>query len=193
MRTLFEFTVEPRLPEALAPAQEIAYNLWWTWNPIAIDLFRRMDDELWERSRHNPVLLFSMLPATRLEELSQDRSFVEFMKDVHSDFRAYMDGDTWYSNQYGRPEKPSIVYFSMEFGLTECLRLYSGGLGVLAGDHLKSARDLGLPLVGVGSALPEGLLPPVPQRRRLAAGALPDQRLLRPAGRAACSTPTASR
>jgi len=150
MRTLFQFTVEPWLPEKLTPIKEMAYNLWWTWNPVAIDLFRRMDDELWERTYHNPVQVLGSLSVERLEQLAADRSFVEFMRDVHAEFRRYMSAETWYQRSHGAVDSPYIVYFTMEFGLTECLRLYSGGLGVLAGDHLKSASDLGLPLVGMG-------------------------------------------
>ncbi len=150
MRTLFQFTVEPWLPETLAPVKEMAHNLWWTWNSVAIDLFRRMDDELWERTHHNPVQMLGGLSVERLEQLAADRSFVEFMRDVHGEFRRYMSAEAWFQRSHGAVDAPYIVYFTMEFGLAECLRLYSGGLGVLAGDHLKSASDLGLPLVGMG-------------------------------------------
>ncbi len=148
-RTVLEFRVEPNLPERLLPLEELAYNLWWTWNPVAIDLFRRVDDEIWEATRHNPVQLLGIVPQERLEALASDRAFLELMDRVQLEFTLYMDGETWHSRHCGAHETPHIAYFSMEFGLTESLRLYSGGLGVLSGDHLKSSSDLGLPLVGV--------------------------------------------
>jgi len=156
MRTLFNFRVEPSLPDRLQPLKELAYNLWWTWNPVAIDLFRRIDDELWEQSRHNPVLMLHSLEQGALEKLAADRSFLEHMDRVQLAFTLYMEGETWYERAVGPRGLPHIAYFSMEFGLTECLRLYSGGLGVLAGDHLKSASDQGLPLVGVTLLFQQG-------------------------------------
>ncbi len=149
MRTLFELRVEPDLPERLVGLRELADNLWWSWNPRAIDLFRRVDDELWETSGHNPVRMLAELRPEALAALAADHSFLEHLDRVHDELRAYLAAETWYATQCGPTDHPLIAYFSMEFGLTECLRLYSGGLGVLAGDHLKAASDQGLPLVGV--------------------------------------------
>jgi len=149
MRTLYELRVEPKLPERLLPLHELAYNLWWSWNPPAINLFRRIDDELWESSGHNPVQMLGSLTPDALAALAEDHSFLEHMDQVDEEFREYMTAPTWADARCGTIDSPVIAYFSMEFGLTECLRLYSGGLGVLSGDHLKSASDQGLPLVGV--------------------------------------------
>jgi starch phosphorylase len=148
MRTLFDFRVEPRLPQPLHQLKELAYNIWWCWNPSAIDLFRRIDPDLWEETHHNPVLMLNLLDQETLEQLADDRSFLELLDRISLELELYRKGETWYSKKYGPCEAPFMAYFSMEFGLTECLRLYSGGLGVLSGDHIKSASDLGLPLVG---------------------------------------------
>lgn len=156
MRNILEFHVEPALPEPMLRLREIASNLWWTWNPDAIDLFRRLDDQLWEKCRHNPIMLLGTIAQERLEQLAQDQSFVEFLDRVHGEFTDYLTAVSWYSFNYGKVDSPLIAYFSMEYGLTECLPIYSGGLGVLSGDHLKSASDLGLPLVGVGLLYQQG-------------------------------------
>jgi starch phosphorylase len=149
MRALFEFRVEPSLPQALAPLKRLAYNLWWSWNPLAINLFRRIDEDLWEGSGHNPVEMLGTISTEALEHLAADQSFLDLMYRVDEELTEYLQADTWFATEHGPVSSPMIAYFSMEFGLTECLRLYSGGLGVLSGDHLKSASDLGLPLVGV--------------------------------------------
>ncbi|HNV69202.1 MAG TPA: alpha-glucan family phosphorylase, partial [Candidatus Ozemobacteraceae bacterium] len=151
MKSIKNFSVKPRLPQALAKIHDLAYNLWWTWNPEAIDLFRRLDPTEWEHTYHNPVKMLGTIAQEVLEERAQDESFLAHLHRVANDFQAYMSSkQTWYGKQYGVPETPQIAYFSAEFGIAECLPLYSGGLGMLAGDHLKSASDLGLPLAGVG-------------------------------------------
>jgi starch phosphorylase len=149
MRSLFEFRVEPSLPPQLLPLKRLANNLWWSWNPRAINLFRRIDEELWETSGHNPVEMLGTISNDALERLAHDHSFVDLMNRVDQELTEYLQAETWYSTEYGAAEAPLIAYFSMEFGLTECLRLYSGGLGVLSGDHIKAASDQGLPIVGV--------------------------------------------
>ena len=156
MRTILDFSVEPYLPENLVRLKELAYNIWWTWNPEAINLFRRMDENLWESSNHNPVLLLGRISQDRLNDLANDNSFLEFLDRVYIDFKLYMSAETWYAHNYGEPEAPFIAYFSMEFGLAECLAMYSGGLGVLSGDHMKSSSDLGIPLVGIGLLYQQG-------------------------------------
>ncbi|MEP7291720.1 MAG: alpha-glucan family phosphorylase [Chloroflexota bacterium] len=149
--------VLPNLPEPLSRLHELAYNLRWSWDHDTIGLFRRLDRDLWETTGHNPVWMLGLIDQGRLEALCDDSAFMALLHRVCRDFDAYMSAtDTWYARNHGKVEKPFIAYFSMEFGLTECLQNYSGGLGVLSGDHLKSASDLGVPLVGVGLLYQEG-------------------------------------
>jgi starch phosphorylase len=153
-RTLHTYTVVPALPEPLAPLRELAYNLRWSWDHATIDLFRRLDRDLWEASGHNPARMLGTIAQTRLQQAASDPGFLDQLKNVYEDFRRYLDDGGWWARTFGgefnKDEGFRIGYFSAEFGITECLPIYSGGLGVLAGDHLKSASDLGLPLVGVG-------------------------------------------
>jgi len=151
-RTMHTYTVVPSLPGRLAPLKELAFNLRWSWDPDSIRLFRELNADLWELSEHNPAKLLGMVSQARLEEAAASTAFTNHLDAVYADFRRYMDGQTWWDRNYGGEfgADVRIAYFSAEFGLTECLPIYSGGLGVLAGDHLKSASDLGLPLVGVG-------------------------------------------
>jgi len=151
-----QFTVEPALPEKLEPIREIAYNLFWTWNHDAIDLFRRLDSKLWEESHHNPVFMLGKISQEKLNEAALDDSFLSHMNRVYVQLNIYLEERTWYQKNHKYDKENIIAYFSAEFGLTECLQIYSGGLGVLSGDHLKSASDLGLPLVGVGLCYKEG-------------------------------------
>ena len=158
-RTLHTYTVTPFLPGPLAPLRELAYNLRWSWDADTIRLFRALDDALWEASGHNPARMLGMVKQARFDEAARDSDFLTHLDRVYSDFRAYMDGPTWWEENFGDEFSAldfRIAYFSAEFGITECLPIYSGGLGVLAGDHLKSASDLGLPLVGVGFLYQKG-------------------------------------
>ncbi|MGB5137753.1 MAG: alpha-glucan family phosphorylase [Candidatus Zixiibacteriota bacterium] len=150
VKALRYIQVEPVLPPGLRPLREIAYNLSWCWNQQAIQLLRRIDTKLWEDSGHNPVRLLSMIPQQKLDKLDKDSSFRSHLDAVYRDLQVYMDNDTWFGEQHFKTDKREIAYFSAEFGFTESLPIYSGGLGVLACDHLKSASDLGVPLVGVG-------------------------------------------
>jgi len=150
MPTVRTFRVVPNLPERLLPLGILARNLWWTWVPYASDLFSRMDSDLWEKTRHNPVDLLGALPQERLEALAADDAFLSNMDQMVGDLNAYLGRRTWFEQVHGSSTDLQIAYFSAEFGLHESLPIYSGGLGVLAGDHLKSASDLGIPLVGVG-------------------------------------------
>jgi glycogen phosphorylase len=150
------FNVVPALPKALEPLREIAYNLYWTWNHEAVELFRRMDRKMWEEMGHNPVIMLGKTDQKRLVELSQDDGFLSHMNRVYSSLSTYMEDKSWYQKSHKKDENQCIAYFSAEFGLTECLQIYSGGLGILSGDHLKAASDLGLPLVGVGLCYKEG-------------------------------------
>ncbi|OGV95478.1 MAG: alpha-glucan phosphorylase, partial [Melioribacter sp. RIFOXYB12_FULL_38_5] len=146
----------PSLPEKLEPLRTIVHNLYWTWNHDAIELFRRLDRKLWEETHHNPVLMLGKLSQDRLNQVANDDSFVSHMNRVKDQLNIYLQERTWFQRNYDLEGKNFIAYFSAEFGLTECLQVYSGGLGVLSGDHLKSASDLGLPLVGIGLCYKEG-------------------------------------
>jgi starch phosphorylase len=140
----------------------VALNLHWTWDSETIELFRRLDPDLWEQSGHNPMQLLAEAGFKRLKEAAADLGFMAHLERVCEQLQAYLAEErTWYSTTHadaiaGLPGQPVIAYFVMEFGLTECLPIYSGGLGVLSGDHLKTASDLGLPLVGIGLLYQEG-------------------------------------
>ncbi len=151
-----QFNVVPSLPENLEPLREIAYNLHWSWNQDAQELFRRLDRDLWENTHHNPVLMLGKISQDLLREASEDDGFISHMNRVYLQLTIYMQEVTWYQKRYRGDDKPFVAYFSAEYGLTECLQIYSGGLGVLSGDHLKSASDLGIPLVAVGLCYKEG-------------------------------------
>ena len=151
-----KFTVIPRIPERLTPLQEIARNLWWGWTPKAVALFRRMDIDLWEECSHNPVAMLGAIHPQKLSSLQEDHAFLAHMEGVHSELQEYLARPTWYSRIYEGKHDVRIAYFSAEFAIHECLPFYSGGLGGLAGDHVKSADEMGLPLVGVGLAYQQG-------------------------------------
>lgn len=145
------------LPKKLVRLGELAYNLWWTWQPEAARLYSQIDRAMWERLNHNPIRMLREIKRARLNEVSRDKDYMDSYKRVFAEFDSYMtQQDTW--TRRTQPELASnpIAYFSMEFGLHETLPIYSGGLGVLAGDHLKEASDLGLPLMGVGFMYAQG-------------------------------------
>lgn len=145
------FEVVPRLPESLQPLMDIAYNLWWTWHPEAVDLFLRLDRELWHECNHNPVKLLGAISQEKLNAAAHDEGFLAALERVLQNRERHMQRTPWLDTiGHKQPASATIAYFCAEFGLTECLQIYSGGLGVLAGDHLKSASELGLPLVAVG-------------------------------------------
>jgi len=147
------FRVVPALPEPLAPLLEIAHNLWWTWRPEASTLFSRLDPDLWTETQHNPVKLLGLVGQDRLDLAAEDRGYVHALRAVVEHLRGDLERPAWFDRHaaaLGDAANLRIAYFSAEFGLTECFQIYSGGLGCLAGDHLKSASELGLPLVGVG-------------------------------------------
>ncbi|MEQ9234886.1 alpha-glucan family phosphorylase [Coleofasciculus sp. E2-BRE-01] len=157
MQPIRTFNVSPALPEALEPLRKLAYNLHWDWNVETKDLFRRLDRKLWESTRHNPVLMLGMISQARLEEVAEDDGFLAQMERASRQLDDYLKERTWYRKHRGNSdEKECYAYFCAEYGLVDCLPIYSGGLGVLAGDHLKSASDLGLPLVAVGLLYQEG-------------------------------------
>ncbi|MHC4561466.1 MAG: alpha-glucan family phosphorylase [Planctomycetota bacterium] len=156
MRPLRTFTIEPALPPQLTALQEIAYNLRWSWNGEALELFRRLDATEWEQTDHNPVLLLGRISQQRLEQLAADEGFLAQVERVHRDLQAYLKTPGWWPKTYGGDRTPEVAYFCAEFGITDCLPIYAGGLGVLAGDHLKSASELDIPLVAIGMLYQQG-------------------------------------
>jgi len=154
--TIRTYTVLPSLPERLAALQKLAYNLWWCWNAEAVALFRRIDPGLFESLDHSPIRLLSSVSQPRLEELASDAGFLAHLDRVTGQLENYMSAKTWFVDRYPSDNALKVAYFSMEFGIHESVPVYSGGLGILAGDHLKSSSDLGLPLVGVSMMYREG-------------------------------------
>jgi starch phosphorylase len=151
MPTFQTYHVTPTLPAALEPLREMSFNLWWTWEPSARRLFRHLDPELWNRTNHNPVRMLQLSRQSRLEEVSQDKAFLRELKEVHDAFRNYLARkDTYGKMGAGSAIKNPVAYFSAEFGFHESIPNYSGGLGILAGDHCKSASDLDLNFVAIG-------------------------------------------
>ncbi|QZY30232.1 alpha-glucan family phosphorylase [Nocardioides coralli] len=148
MRAIRRFTVRPVLPPALAALGTLAGNLRWCWHPPTQDVFAAVDSELWESTGRDPVRLLGAVDPARLEALAADQAFLDLLGGAAADLERYLNGDSWFQKQAEAPR--SIAYFSPEFGITAVLPQYSGGLGILAGDHLKAASDLGVPLVGVG-------------------------------------------
>ena len=138
-----ELTVKSRLPEQLKCLDELAHNLWWAWDYEARDLFKSLDEALYEEVQHNPVVLLERLSYERKEAIVKDKALMKKVKDVYAKFRAYMDVKP-------NKERASVAYFCMEFGITQVLKIYSGGLGILAGDYLKEASDSNVDMCGVG-------------------------------------------
>lgn len=132
-----------KLPSSLSQLDEIAHNLWWVWHPEAQELFKRLSPDIWESSQGNPVVLLQSLSQSRIEEISSNKDLISEIDEIYGKFRAYMEVEP-------NRDVPSVAYFSMEYGLTNVLKIYSGGLGVLAGDYLKEASDSNVDLVAVG-------------------------------------------
>ncbi len=149
MKALHSFTVRSKLPEPLEPLHELAMNLRWAWDGRTRDLFRWVDPAMWDAERHDPVRLLGLVSRARLETLATDPAFMSFLEEVHGDLERYLSASSWFQVRNGSDLR-SVAYFSPEFGIAEALPQYSGGLGVLAGDYLKAASGLGLPLVGMG-------------------------------------------
>jgi starch phosphorylase len=155
-RPVRTFTVLPRLPERLLPLHQLAYNLWWCWHADAVALFRRIDADRFEELDHSPIRLLTSTTQKRFDELASDEGFLAHLDRVWDAFQTYLSASTWFAEQHADDRDTRIAYFSAEFGIHESVPVYSGGLGVLAGDHLKSASDLGLPLMGVSLMYREG-------------------------------------
>jgi len=150
VRAIRRFTVRPVLPETLSALGPLAVNLRWSWHPETQDVFRAIDPELWEQTNRDPVRLLGAVGTERLAELAGDRKFLKMLELASADLDDYLTGDRWFQSLDPERRPATIAYFSPEFGITSVLPQYSGGLGILAGDHLKSASDLGVPIVGVG-------------------------------------------
>jgi starch phosphorylase len=141
--TWTECNVHANLPAELSKLQEIAYNLWWCWNGDAKDLFRYIDLDAWHRAGSNPIVLMNTISYDRMVELTKDEKFMKQLNETYAEFRAYMDKPK-------DKKKPTIAYFSMEYGLTHILKIYSGGLGILAGDYIKEASDCNVDMTAIG-------------------------------------------
>ncbi|MHC4645436.1 MAG: alpha-glucan family phosphorylase [Planctomycetota bacterium] len=150
------FTVVPALPDSLKALETLAGNMFWCWNPEMEELFRRIDNSLWANCGHNPVKLLGSVSQRRLAELADNRGFVNEVQRAAERLQSYLEGRTWFEDVCGKYTSPLVAYFSAEFGLHECLPFYAGGLGILAGDHLKSSSDLGVPIAGVGLMYQKG-------------------------------------
>ena len=150
MTKIKKFKVVPYLPEKLNPLMKIVRNMWWVWNFEAIELFKRLDVELWRETHQNPLKLLGAVSQKTLDEAAETESFIAHMQKVEKELDWHLTRKTWFDENLSEMHGGQIAYFSAEFGIHESLPIYSGGLGVLAGDHLKSASELGLPFNGVG-------------------------------------------
>ena len=144
-------TVVPQLPKKVSKLSEIANNLWWSWNTEFLKLFKMIDRDLWEVCERNPIKFLKLVSQEKIEKIAEDQEFIKEYDKVVEHYEGYMNAkDTWFSKNYPNKKKDLIAYFSAEYGLDEVVPIYSGGLGILSGDHLKSASDLGLPFVAMG-------------------------------------------
>lgn len=156
MQKVRTFTVKPSLPKPLQDLKIIANNLFWSWHAEFIELFKRVDNDLWKQCGHNPVKLLGTVSQARLEDLAENEGFIYQLQQAMDKLNDSLKAPTWFDKVYAKTTRPVIAYFSAEFGIHESLPIYAGGLGILAGDHLKSASDLGVPLVGVGLLYQKG-------------------------------------
>ena len=158
MRTIGQVVVYPAPAAKIARLTELAYNLWWSWHPVAQELFQSVDPQLWKQVNHNPVKFLRLVSHRKLDAAAADPAYTARYEAVMAAFDAYMRpaAATWYARTHADKGDHLIAYFSAEFGLHESLPIYSGGLGILSGDHCKTASDLDLPFVGVGFLYPQG-------------------------------------
>lgn len=156
MKTIKTYKVIPNLPENLKNLELLAGNLYWSWDPDMRQLFRRLDRNLWEAVGQNPVELLNKLEQSRLEIRAKDEGYLSNLNRARENLESYLAQKTWYQENFAKKGSFHIAYFSMEYGMTPAMPIYSGGLGILSGDHLKSASDLGLPLIGIGLLYQEG-------------------------------------
>lgn len=149
--------LDDKLPEKINRLGELAYNIWWSWTPDARELFRRLDYPLWRGTQHNPVQMLQQITPARLEEVTNDSVFLRHYQKVMMLYdREIANGTSWFHTSFPEKKEETIAYFSFEFGLHSSLPIYSGGLGILSGDHAKEASDLGLPFIGIGFMYPQG-------------------------------------
>ena len=149
MRNFKTFQVLPNIPQKLQFLEVLSRNMWWCWDKDAIDLFRRIDPGLWTESGRNPIAFLTKIDQSRFEKLAKDKGYLAHLKEVREQFQIrVLDSADQSESVFGPGD--SIAYFSMEFGIHESLPLFAGGLGILAGDHLKAASNIGLPLTGMG-------------------------------------------
>ena len=154
-----KITVTPQLPERINKLPEIAENLWWAWNTDFLKLFKKMDIDLWESVNKNPVKFLKLVSQEKLEAMAEDPEFLKEYDKFVNNFEDYMNSkNTWFKKNYPENKNDLIAYFSAEYGLDQILPIYSGGLGMLSGDHLKSASDLGIPLVAIGLLYKQGFM-----------------------------------
>lgn len=149
-------TVSPNLPERIGRLRELSFNLWFSWNPEAIELFQRINRDKWEELNHNPVKMLLEVTSQDLNNAVNEPEYIALYDKVMAALDQYKNADTWFKNKYFNLSNKTIAYFSAEFGLHESVPIYSGGLGVLAGDHCKAASDIGLPLIGIGLLYKQG-------------------------------------
>jgi starch phosphorylase len=145
-----QFLVLPNLPERIQPLRELAMNLWFSWNWDIVRLFIRIDSEMWEKSYQNPIEMLAYLPQKKLEEVASDEAFLASLDRVYADYKTYLSARRWFDDNFSQYKQARIAYFSCEYGIDTGLPIYSGGLGVLSGDHLKASSDMGIPLIAVG-------------------------------------------
>src|SRR5574344_739823 len=146
-----KITVTPQLPKRIAQLSNIANNLWWSWNTDFLRLFKAIDTDLWETVDKNPVKFLKLVSQDRLEAVAENQEFLKEYDKIAKNFEDYMQSkNTWFNKNFPENKNDVIAYFSAEYGLDRILHIYSGGLGILSGDHLKAASDLGIPLVAVG-------------------------------------------
>lgn len=145
-----EYEVKVKLPKELKPLETMAYNLWFAWNSPATALYKNINEKLWEESEHNPLAIISALTQEDCKKLIDDDVFMANLNDVYQDFEQYMTLPKWFKKAHKNASDMLVAYFSAEYGIHESVQLYSGGLGILSGDHCKSTSDMGIPLVAVG-------------------------------------------
>ena len=150
-------TANADLPKRIGRLNELAYNLWWAWNPDAINLYKRLNMNLWDMVSHNPIELLQKVSPASLKHAAEDENYLKDYDRILAEFDAYMkQKETWFTKHYPQHTDKSIAYLSFEFGLHESIPAYAGGLGILAGDHLKESSDMGLPLNAIGFIYNQG-------------------------------------
>jgi len=154
--TVRTFQVFPDIPTALQPLLDVARNFWWMWHPDGVELFRRLDRELWDAVNHNPIKMLGSISQEKLSRAAGDDGYLAHLSRVYQAMRQHLSTDGWFQKAHADQRDLLVAYFSAEFGIHESLPIYSGGLGILAGDHLKSASEIALPLIGVGLLYRQG-------------------------------------